>query len=424
MKKFLIILTIGLLAVVMSFAGIGCKEGAAKEETGAKSLEGKVITICTPWAEEEYSMIKPVFDAFEEETGAKIEHQMLRITELTSTLTPMFEAGESNIDVIFTAWMGIFREMGEQGHILDLTDFAKEWNFVPGTNEAGYSLKTGELYAMPQSMYVNAIGMIRKPFADENNLQAPQTWDEFLNLLEKIKNIDGVEAPIFVPDSEGWGCRILFEDLTVAFGGQDLFFKLVKDETPFNSDEVKNILQNMGTLQENGYFSEPTDFTLGCEMWANSEFPVSIGPSIIPSVGGVDPDETLVFLMPGPVRDGVIGGVPGIVIPKYSKNIEAAKEFIRFVMSTDQQTTYLNNAGRLSPVVGFPVDNYSTDLQKEMANLLEGRTICFDWSDWLGGEWQSTMDTYSIRLITEGSSAIDEVVQAIDSVPNPIFEKE
>jgi len=343
MRKIIVDFLVVIFAASIVFvSGAPAIEAEAAATT---SLKGEVLTIATAWADKEFQMFKPVLDAFEKETGVKIKHQMFRAEELTSALVPMFQVGKSTIDVAFFPWPGIFRELGEEGYMLDLTDFAKEWNYIPGTLEAGMSSKTGELYMMPQSMYINAVGMIRKPFAEEHGLEVPETWDEFLDLLEKIKGIDGVQAPIFVPGaSEGWGCRILFEDIVIAFGGKDLFFDLVKDKVPFNSEEVKNVLRHISTLQKNGYFSEPKDFVFGCKQWAKGELPVAIGPSIIPSIGGVDPDDTIIFLMPGPVRDGIIGGVPGIAIQKYKKNIEAAKSLIRFCLNTDQLKLYLNNS--------------------------------------------------------------------------------
>ena len=103
-------------------------------------------------------------------------------------------------DVVTYAGSGIFEPLSQYVNETDMPNFYKFWQQYP---EMKKYLMNGELYVFPvvaREESANGYGpVIREDLLKENNLKTPETFDELLEVLKKLKEID--------PDSVPWTTR-------------------------------------------------------------------------------------------------------------------------------------------------------------------------------------------------------------------------
>lgn len=103
-------------------------------------------------------------------------------------------------DVVTYAGSGIFEPLSQYVNEQDMPNFYKFWQQYP---EMKKYLMNGELYVFPvvaREESANGFGpVIREDLLKQNNLNTPQTFDELLDVLKKLKEI--------YPDSVPWTTR-------------------------------------------------------------------------------------------------------------------------------------------------------------------------------------------------------------------------
>ncbi|MCD6195314.1 MAG: carbohydrate ABC transporter substrate-binding protein, partial [Staphylothermus sp.] len=230
------------------------------------------LIVIGPWAGDEMKAFKQVLDKFvEEHPNIEVEYRIYRAEDLASIAPPQFEAGMAPGDVIFSAWGWWVKEMGEKGHLMDLSDLVNEDEYIKGIFDP---VKSGDkIYGLPFTAWAKPGFWYRKSFFQEYGLKEPKTWDEFKQLLDKIKQIPGIEAPIVTGDSVGWPISDITEHFIITFGGIDMQLKLINGELKFNDPQVKTIFENyIVQLIKEGYFSEPIEWTKAIEEWWSSKY--------------------------------------------------------------------------------------------------------------------------------------------------------
>ncbi|OYT50935.1 MAG: ABC transporter substrate-binding protein, partial [Desulfurococcales archaeon ex4484_217_2] len=90
--------------------------------TTATPAEKVKLIVIGPWAGAEMEAFQQVLNKFmEEHPNIEVEYRIYRAEDLASIAPPQFEAGMAPGDVIFSAWGWWVKEMGEKGHLLDLS---------------------------------------------------------------------------------------------------------------------------------------------------------------------------------------------------------------------------------------------------------------------------------------------------------------
>ncbi|TKX51878.1 extracellular solute-binding protein, partial [Halorubrum sp. SP3] len=87
------------------------------------------------------------------------------------------------------------------GHLAPVGD---AWNADDFAVDPSRVTVDGDVYAAPFKMDLKPGFWYRKSFFDEHGLSEPESWDEFMTLLDDIAAIDGVDAPIASGNGTGW----------------------------------------------------------------------------------------------------------------------------------------------------------------------------------------------------------------------------
>ncbi|MGQ4833963.1 MAG: ABC transporter substrate-binding protein [Candidatus Asgardarchaeia archaeon] len=339
------------------------------------------LIVIGPWSGDEMQNFLPVLNAFTEKTGIQVQYKMYRAEDLATILPAQFEAGTAPGDIIFM-WAWWIKNNTQ--HIVDLSDIIKASDYMPGIVDQ--VSVNGKVYGAPYTGKVKPGFWYRISFFKEHNLQVPTTWDEFVSLLQTIKNIPGIDAPIASGDGVGWPLSDVTEHFILTFGGVNMFKGLINGSISWTSDEVKAIFRDkLVPLLENGYFSEPKDWTLILDDWWNGKYALYFMGSWI--TGMVDNASDLgVFSLPG--AKAFVFAPDFCFIPKYSENVDAAKQLIAFLSGAEGQTIQVKQGGHIATNLGVSLDDYPA-VDRKVAELLQGATAVTDLDDTIGGEFQT-----------------------------------
>ena len=187
--------------------------------------------------------------------------------------------------------------------------------------------------------------------------EAPTTYDEFLNMCQKVCNI-GV-TPIYEPMADGWHQTMLFAEIGQVFEKTDpgIIDKLNNNEVKFAEIEsMKLALDQIKNLARAGYMglSFSTDIYANAVGYlANGEYAMCmLRPGMIDSIvssemnNGFDQVDFGIMLLP--VCDNQMLNIhptgPSKYISKESKNIDAAKLYLQYITTKDNIQYVIDNA--------------------------------------------------------------------------------
>ncbi len=366
------------------------------------------LIVIGPWAGAEMEAFQKVLDKFmEEHPNIEVEYRIYRSEDLASVALPQFEAGMAPGDVIFSAWGWWVKEMGEKGHLLDLSGLVNPDEFVSGIFDPVTS--GGKIYGLPFTAWAKPGFWYRKSFFQAHGLQEPKTWDEFLQLLDKIKGISGVEAPIATGDGVGWPISDVTEHFIITFGGIDMQLKLASGELKFNDPQVRAVFENyLVPLLEQGYFSEPIEWTKAIEEWWSGKYALYFMGTWLTGMVE-DPNDLGFFPLPG--CQGVVMGTDYIFVPKYTEHPEEAKLLAKWLATEGQRVHAGTHAGKFATWLKVGVEDHWAPMQVVYEKLSKMQPVP-DLDDTVGGDWQKLFWD-QLKLLWVDPGKLDDVLNTL-----------
>lgn len=324
----------------------------------------------------------------------------------------------------------VFESEDLKGKILD--------GFLDTTLSQPYG--DGKVYLAP--LYYTANGLFyNKTLFDEENLTVPKTWDEFFQMGDDIKGtqIAGKERAMFTyqgGNAPGYMESVIIPLLTSKLGVQGMndCFSYVKDA--WNNDSVKEVfevVQKLGDYCLNGttgidHTTSQTAVMNGsalfvpCGSWIVGEMKDITGEEVngkafewgyapIPALNSTDD----MYLM---------STVEEVCIPKDAKNVDAAKDFLKFLYSETAIKLNAEKTGGIPPVVG------AAELTKDVLDPLILATFqAFDngYKPYIGGF--ATVDSEvvpknefygHVNAIVDKKESVDDWIKACEKLSDTL----
>lgn len=333
---------------------------SASDAPASDAPAEKVKLTMGSWRTEDTAVYAKVIAEFNKKyPNIEIEFAPTKNTEYNTVLSTQLQAGEGP-DIIHLRPYAAGIALGDAGYIEPI-------NGLPGLDAfpadvmAAATGKDGKVYGVPMALNTVAVMYNKKIFSD-NNLQAPQTWDDFLKLCQTLKD-KGI-TPFGFGAKDGWILSMTQGAIgPAAYGGNDFAAKLTKGEAKFTDQPYVDSISIMNDLTP--YFPDKftgiayedmrTMFATGqAAMYILGDFDVSV-------IQGLNPDIDLgVFPIPSK-----IGGSPTVTtyvdgsyaVNAKSKHIEEAKKFLEFAATTDFGNLFANEMKRVSPIPGVTVND-------------------------------------------------------------------
>ena len=387
MRKALALVLCGAMAVSMVGCGSSNSGKKTSDETSKKSVK---LSVTTTYAGEDTNAqnYKDAVAAWESKTGNKVDDSSATSDEtFKSRITTDFETG-SEPDVLFFFNGVDSNQFVEQGKVVSVDEIRKEYpDYASNMKDdmLGASPVDGKNYSIPvngfwEGMFVNK-EVLKKAGVDVPTKDT--TWDEFLQMCEKIKKAGYTPiAASLLEIPHYW-----FEYSIYNFDSPT-----THNTVPAKVDDAAGKawvsgLEDIKTLYEKGYFPANTltakdDETF--QLFTNDKAAFLCDGSW--KVGGIesavkDPENYTVTYVPGKgdrKSTDIIGGISmGYYITKKAwddpEKRAAAVDFVEYMTSDEMVSKFAGTGVTALKNVTTPADNM-TALSKDAVTFSAGVT--------------------------------------------------
>lgn len=408
-----------------SAAASESKESGSSESSGA----GTTITVMASqdWVEDSEQELGK---KFEEETGIHVDYEIvpadqyqdLLLTRLNSgegpdiwgaqsgfALSTTYNVTENAVDLSGESWASAYSE------------FSAEQTGVDGVNYGlTYYDTTTDYYMVYNKKLFEAAGIT----------DVPKTFDELTADCDKL--LESGVTPIYEPVADGWHQTMLWTASAQVLDKLDpgIIDKLNTNEAKFADNEnMKTMLDQLNTLAQKGYFGDnymSDEFANAESYMASGEFAICmLKPGAISSIvandqntAGYTEDDFGLFLLP--ILDNQYLNIhptgPSRFIYSGSKNIDAAKKYLEYIVQKDNIQYLIDNA---SDVENLPLDMGQTpEYSKTTLDFLgsyddaHSGMVLQDVVKYFNEQWMDI--SANLAAMFTGDMTSEEVLQAID----------
>jgi raffinose/stachyose/melibiose transport system substrate-binding protein len=307
--------------------------------------------------------------------NVKIERNTMKNEDLRNTIKPALTSGKGPDIFMYDSGPGYLGVLAKSGLALDLTSYAEQYGWDEGFPEWINELVTfdGKRYGVGNEIELIGVYYNKKIF-NELGVDVPETYDEFLTILEKAK-AKGI-IPISFDDKDQWPAFHLESVFYTAVAGKEKIEKVLNQEEGFDQPVFAEALNEFARLIEMGYTS-PNPLSVSYDD-GNKEFfsgkaamritGTWMVASMIENLG----DDVGFFLMP-PVNPELPISAPGgigsaMVISSKTQYPEETAKFMDFMFSSENAKVWYEN-GRIVPI-DINVDTLDTaSLSKDVINM-------------------------------------------------------
>ncbi|MBS3814893.1 carbohydrate ABC transporter substrate-binding protein, partial [Candidatus Bipolaricaulota bacterium] len=227
----------------------------------------------------------------------------------------------------------------------------------------------GKTYFLPQSWYWWGF-WYRKSVFNELNLEEPITWNQFLDVCEKLK--ENGYAPITIGSKFRWTAAGWFDYLNLRVNGADFHMKLMKGEVSYDTPEVRKVFEHWKELIDKGYFIEDhTSYSWqeGAKFLFNKEAGMYLMGQFIQDVVSDEKVKQDLDFFRFPIIDASVPiaeetPTDGYMIPKNAPHPEAAKEFMHFLATRSSQWFFAEELNRIAANKNIEPEKYDPMVQK------------------------------------------------------------
>ena len=411
MKKWTMTLLSAFVAMTVVLAGCGGNNGkdatggSASPSAGASGSSGqgggkKNVTLTymasQGWIKDsEMELAKK----FEEETGIKIDFQIVPSDQYFNVLKTKLNAGEG--PDIFGGQSGyseITMNYNVEKNAVDLSD--QEWVKREDPLSIEQLTANGKVYALTiWDTYSSFVVGYNKKLFNELGLEIPKTYEEFKNAALKIQQ-SGV-TPIYEPIADGWHHVLWFSEPGPNYDKLEpnLYDDLNQNKKKFvDSKAMLDSLTQLKEMYDLGFFGDNTLSDTGSDTVAklgSGEFGMSLVAQSVATELAEEYEEFEVEdigFFPIPLTDNQIyyinPGGPSKFIYSGSKYIEEAKQYFNFLTKQENLQFMLDNDPTISNL-NFPdlKNKYTAEQQKLFDGYPERGTDIQNYVNYVNPQW-------------------------------------
>ncbi len=294
---------------------------------------------------------------FTEETGIKVDYQIVPSDQYPNLLTTKLNSGECTD--IFGSQAGRFdivNTLNVEKNAVDLSGDA--WTGTLEKTAATEVSVNGKVYGQPMAdtSAVWAIAYNKKIFT-QLGLAIPKTWAEFTAVCDKIKASGA--TPIYEPVSDGWHHVLWFCELGAAYDKAEpgLVDKLNSNQSKLaDSAIMKTAIGQIKEMVDKGYWGKnymANAYADQAKNIASGKYAMSLANQGLPQLVAdekkdLTADDIGFFVMP--IAENQILNVNPVCPTRFiysgSKNIEAAKQYLAFLAKPENLQYMIDNVAK------------------------------------------------------------------------------
>lgn len=334
MKKRLlsILLCAALTGTLVAGCGAKKNDDTNKED---KTAETKEITVMVPdWAVPSDDMLAD----FTEDTGIEVVMNVVGWDDIRDKVAIAASGGAAAADVIEVDWSWV-GEMNSAGWLEEIEMSDDDKADMP-------TLETftidGKVLAVPYANDYRIAYYNKEHFKAAGIEKAPETWDEVYDALKKIKEAGIVEYPYTMPMNADESATTSMMWMAFSRSGQ-----VFNEDGTLNEEAVVDALEFEKKLVDEGYTDPAIKTASGMDCYRKitaGEASFMVGPTKFVGLSNNKEECSVVgqieaILLPGKegTSDKTMPLPEAVGVTKFSKNKEAAKEFVKWYTSADTQ---------------------------------------------------------------------------------------
>lgn len=342
---------------------------------------------------------------------------MNTVPDAGTVLTSRISSGD--IPVIFSDYptQQQFRQKVANGYVQDLSG----QDFLKNVNESSLEMtkqEDGGYYALPYSR--NYMGVFyNMDIFEENSLEIPETWDDFVKLCDTVKAAGITPVGLFGKDPGRVGHT--FQCTTVAWApnGVETIGKAAQGEAKLEGDpEFVSAFDKMSVLLS--YANEDAlalSDTACWEKFVNGEYAMCVtGSYARGTLQASNPDIRLgVFPLPNDTKETthVLSGIDAAICISAKASDEekaAAYKFLAFLAEPENAQLFCNSDGAPSCINGVENDDEGISPMTDMINA--GQT-----HDWMASTINNNVitDLYNVVQGFWADKDVDAVLKNMDA---------
>ena len=412
--------TAAVLSMILAISMTGCSSGVKPEEekTNGKKDDGvlEIEFFQQKMEEGPQKGYQAIIDKFNEE-NSDIRIEMNTVPDAGTVLTSRIASGD--IPVLFSDYptQQQFRQKVENGYVQDLS----EQECLKNVEESALEMtkqKDGKYYALPYSRNYMGVYYNQEIF-EENNLEVPTTWKEFLEVCKtlKEKSITPIGLMGKDPGRVGHG----FQCMTVAWDpeGIEAIERAVSGEEKLENDEgFREVAEKTAEL-----LSYTNEDVLGLadttcwENFANGKYAMCITGSYARGTLLIaNPDLKMgVFPLPNETQEttNTLSGIDAAICVSAKaseEEKEAAYRFLDYLAETENAQTFCNHDGSPSCITGV-TPNYEGI--EPMMDLINAGQV----HDWMASTIDNNIvtDLYNVTQGFWSDKDIDNYLNQMDT---------
>lgn len=349
----------GLLA--STFVLTACGSSDETSESGGETANGTVTLELFSNKAESVDTYNNLIAKFEDE-NPNIKIQLEAPPEAETVLRTRLTRNDMP-DIMSIGGNATYGELGREGVLMDLSDEDFLNSIQPAYLEMITRLvgsDTEGTFGVPYATNANGV-IYNKTLFEEMNMEIPETWDEFIALLDQAK-AEGVK-PIEFTLQDAWTSLPVWNSLGGVLVSDDFAEEKTNGEASFEdaysevADKYLKLIEyGEGDIFGVGYDSGNANFAAGNALFYNQ------GNWAIPELVKNNEDIDLGFFALPASNDAsennLISGVDVLLaVSENSEHPEEALKFIEFMVSEETSKQYIDEQAAFSAVEGVIQEN-------------------------------------------------------------------
>lgn len=241
------------LAAVMALGGTGFSSVVEAKEGSEEQITLNLWQQWTGTNVLKTEMEKAVADYEAENPNIKINMQTLDTDAYKTKMNTEFSGSAKGIDVFFYWGAGTAKKLVDAGKVLALDEYIDDEikSKITEGSTAAFEYD-GKLYSLPTySWYLTLF--CNKDIFDQAGAAIPTTYDEMLDAVDKINQLDGV-TPIASGAKTGWVSAFWYQALALRQVGAEKVNAMLSGETEFSEEGYRQAAQDIIDMNAQGAF--------------------------------------------------------------------------------------------------------------------------------------------------------------------------